>query len=340
MHGCDPLGYLDNAFLDRVRCAYRLALEAHSGPTGGMWNTIAKRQAQIHEALLTDSNTGLREIFSYPAATELFYGADNLCHSVLKGQMPIGEDATAKTALRQVEEFLGEEIDFPNPFPGEFGANTDRGVASYRAVHAAYQAWMVRTLLESRTESSVVEIGAGLGRTLYYLFCKGITDCTAIDLPIGMVAQACFLGATLGPERIWLPGDRPHFANGRVKLLFTGERLPDRTYDVALNVDSLTEMRWFTALRYVRWINQHAQVFLSINHDLNFFRVDEVARAGFDVLKCVQRTCPVRPGYVEEAYFLRGNPGQRQPGSVVGLVELVGKAWSRRMKYFVRSKMH
>jgi hypothetical protein len=335
METAESLGHLEDVFLDRVRRAYQLALKARSGPTGGMWAAIAKRQAPVHQALTATSNTQLRDVFSNPSATDLFYGADNLCISILKGQPFRKDDPATKSLLREVEQILGEQISFPNPFPSEFGASTARGVASYRAIHAAYQAWRVRMLLEPKAGASVVEIGGGLGRTLYYLFCQGITDCTAVDLPIGMVAQACYLGATLGPDRLWLPGDPPHLEPGRIKLLFTSQRLPERIYDLALNVDSLTEMRWYTALDYARWVNRHANIFVSINHERNFFRVDEVARAGFDVSECERQECPIRPGYVEEIFFLRGDASQRSDSGFVKSLPLRRNAWSRRILNFL-----
>ncbi len=331
-------GYLDDNFLDRVRRAYQLALGARSGSAGGMWNAIAKRQSDVHKALTAHDNTQLRGIFANPAATDLFLGADNLCHSVLKGQMPAGEDEKAKALLREAEQLVGEALEFPNPFLGEFGANTDRGVASYRAIQAAYQAWRVRRLLGSKVDASVVEIGGGLGRTLYYLFEKGFRDCTAIDLPIGLVAQACYLGATLGPDKLWLPGDPPNAGAGRIRLLYASDNLPKHSFDIALNVDSLTEMRWYTALHYARWINKQAKAFLSINHDLNYFRVDEVARVAFDMLKCDRYPCPVRPGYIEEVYFLAGDRIQHGRAELAASLQFGSRAWGRRIFRSLRSK--
>ncbi len=53
----------------------------------------------------------------------------------------------------------------------------------------------------------VLEIGAGLGRTAYYAWRAGIRHYTIVDVPLTAVAQADFLGRTLGPEALTLAGE-------------------------------------------------------------------------------------------------------------------------------------
>jgi hypothetical protein len=197
------------------------------------------------------------------------------------------------------------EVIFPAPFAGDLGLTTTRGVASHRAIVALYQAWRVQTLLADCAEKSVIEIGLGMGRTAYYAYRAGVTDYTTVDLPMGMVAQACFLGGALGPDKIWLPGDGEELAEGRIKLLIAGDQ-PDQLYGLALNSDSMTEMSLRAALEYMGWIGQHARVFLSFNHDNNLFTVAQIATKRFRLAE--RRPYPMQDGFMEEIFVPRGFP--------------------------------
>jgi hypothetical protein len=127
---------------------------------------------------------------------------------------------------------------------------------------------------------------------------------------MGIVRQACFLGATLGPDKIWIDGEDDAMARDRIKLLAAGH-LPDQCFDLVVNVDSLTEVPLAAALEYTAWIAQHARVFLSINHEVNPFSVREIAQ-GWAVHRSEQIPFPLRPGYIEETYFLKFKPYMRR----------------------------
>ena len=71
------------------------------------------------------------------------------------------------------------------------------------------------------------------------------------------------------------------------------------SFDVVVNVDSLTEMDRRHALAYVQFAKDHAKAFLSINHELNPTTAEELLHeAG---MKAIYRS-PYWPraGYVEE----------------------------------------
>jgi len=53
----------------------------------------------------------------------------------------------------------------------------------------------------------VLEIGPGLGYTVVYADRLGIKDYTVVDLPMTNVAQAYFIGRSVGEERIVLEGE-------------------------------------------------------------------------------------------------------------------------------------
>ena len=156
------------------------------------------------------------------------------------------EEYDTEAALAALDTRLRQRIEFPSSIKGELGFLTSRGLANYRAIQAIYQAWRVLELTKDIKQPAILEIGPGLGRTAFYCHQAGLTNLTTIDLPLGVVAQAFFLGHALGPDRIWLLGDDPEQAAGRVKLLPTGH--PLGRFDLVVNANSLVEMPLMTQL--------------------------------------------------------------------------------------------
>ena len=269
--------HLDSQFLDRVRRAYCAAL-GQSGPAhGSIWEEIDGRRADIHAALVADNNFDLREIFANPAATDLYYGCDTLCR--------------AQGAAIRPEDFVEEAL------------------KSGHARYASYQATRIAALLDQAGPRAVVEIGPGMGRAAYFSYRAGITDYSTIDLPLGIVAQACFLARALGPGALWFDGETAADANvGKIKLFFAG-RPPRGHYGAALNVDSMTEMPRDIAFDYACWLGDVAHFFLSINHQSNVFTVATLMAAAGAKRLSRRHERPDGYGkhlhYVEEVYALR-----------------------------------
>ena len=263
---------LSDTFLDRVRRSYALALKENARSRGRVWRVIDARRQKVHAALVADSLTPLREIFRDPTSTELYYGTDDLYRSLCP-------DRTA--------DFLSLAL------------------TSSRAKLGQYQAKRLCDELALLNGKSVVEIGPGVGHTVYYAYLSGVTDYTTIDLPLGMVAQACFLGAALGPDKIWLDGEDAAQAQGRIKLFCSHLKLQGK-YDVGFNADSITEMSLSAALDYLQWLNRNTRVFISINHEMNLFTVAEIANIKFDASHSTRVAFPLRKGYSEEIWWLTG----------------------------------
>ena len=311
---------VSSEFLFRVRRSYRLALELSPAPTGRIWSKINRMRADVHDALLADSDEPLREIFTAPDRTDLFYGADNTAKSIAKG--PTGnrtrdlendfalldgivnrvDESDPEKALTRLDAKLRQTITFPSISDDEAGIITSRGVASYRALQAIYQAWRVLELTNGNANSAILEIGPGLGRAIFYCYRAGLTDLTTVDLPLGVVAQAYFLGRGLGPERIWLLGDDPQLAAGRIKLLPAGYRLG--RFDLVVNVDSLVEMPLITQIEYLRLIAKSGALLLSINHSIGGFSVEKVVRTFLPCSEVKTKPYPMRKGYAESCFKL------------------------------------
>jgi len=304
-----------------------------------MWATIFEQNhLPIHQVFMTGTVAEAERILRDPASTELHHGFDTTVADFTKRLLAseATSQGLAKTCkmklltlgdalgvtsldnpeaycahpepapapetdelLEGIERALGFRIDFPNPFPNEFGLATKRGIAGYRAINALYQAHRIRTLVVRIPKPRILEIGGGTGRTAYYAHKLGLKDYSIVDLPFTAISQGYFLGRTLGLDSIAADGD-PETADA-VKL-YAPETFFARQerYDLIVNVDSLTEMGWETASAYWKAIRGRAAMFLSINHETNEFTVRQLPGPA------PQTRYPywMRRGYVEELYFL------------------------------------
>jgi SAM-dependent methyltransferase len=319
----------DIELVRKIVVAYRLAIGAFEKDSSSYWDAVVQdRTAELHAVLLSEDFERIQVLLRDPGQTDLHYGFENLARSIPTGgkesephsvgvYLELLALATAIgvrrlknfampatiTALPSVSELLleldytlGFHIDFPNPFPGEIGLETSRGVASYRAVQALYQAWKISKLVSPG--SRIAEIGAGLGRTCFYAYQLGFRDYTIIDIPMTAVAQANFLGRILGPDAVALHGEG---GSGIRILPPDGFLNSTRTYDLIVNVDSLTEVGRTAAESYSKAISSRASALLSINHEGNEFTVRELfADLGF--VPETRAPCWVRRGYVDELF--------------------------------------
>jgi len=320
----------DRELVSRIVGAYAVAVGRFPGHGESMWAGINATAEDIHRVLLGGDLAQAAHVLRHPHVSNLFHGFDNpvrASENLLANEIAADMKERIYLALRRLAEatgavrlsnpethtgtvlsvdaylaaldtHLGQPLSFPNPFEAEQGIRSARGIISFRPLQALYQAWR---LTRFGAGLRVLEIGAGLGRTAYYAQRLGITDYTIVDIPLSNVAQADFLGRTLGPDRIWLAGEKPEAAEGRIRILgpdFVDET--DERFDVVLNVDSLTELDRETARHYVGFAAERARVFVSINPEYHPQRVcdllDELARPHLTL----REPYWMREGYVEE----------------------------------------
>jgi len=326
----------DADLVDRIARSFQSSSDIHEGPSDSFWNSIvAQNKSDVAGYLLTNRLDDAARLLRDPASTNFFYGFEHLVLEFAlalerRGEQGIAEQSgllysmLTRTAaalglvrvanpeasaapsslstdelIAAIEESVGTKISFPNPFPREFGLVSTRGVISYRAIQSLYQAIVLKRFAAEFDAPSVIEIGGGLGRAAYYAHVFGLRDYTLIDLPTTGVAQAYFLGRTLGDETISLQGEPARGLNIRIP-----EWLPSATkVDVVINVDSLTEMARPTADGYVQWAKKNARLLISINHEANPFTAHEVMRdAG---LISSREPYWLRDGYVLEVARLQ-----------------------------------
>lgn len=321
----------DTKLVERIAGAFRLSAQEFCGHRGSFWGSFEVKHQDIATALDTNNLNALGRLLRDPAETELFWGFDDLVKPfvLIRSNQPsacnVGAEkiygsliqaAIGSGAIRcpypeagqgspqiPIEELLmaldqrfGYRVEFPNPFRGEFGIRTSRGIVSDRAAQALYQSWRVKQICDLVEGARVLEIGAGLGRNAFFARCFGINNYTIVDIPRTQLAQGYYLGRIMGPDAISLCGE----TDKGVCLRSPGWLLEnDEAFDVILNVDSLTELDRDHALSYVRFAKGHASAFLSINHEFNPATADELLREAS--MKVVHRS-PYWPraGYVEE----------------------------------------
>lgn len=340
MHQFSPAvdGINDYQLVRRVRDAYKKAYKTFSSYGESQWGTLDSWKSTIHHLALEGSDEELTAALRDPASTELFYGFDLI--GAERTQMLQADEsfqqreaqlvanaiellASAMGATRvnnpeapdhrPPEKYTSQELvslinpiayaEFPNPFPNEFGLKLKSGVANLRAVFALYQRYRSLQVMRISNSNSILEIGAGLGRSAYYCHTAFVKDYTIIDLPLTNLAQGYFLGRTLGPESISLFGEERR--SGRIQIL-PPICLRDIKADLVVNVDSLTEMDQEAATMYVRHALDTAKVFLSINHEVNRFTVNQLVKKHAPFVELMRYPAAMRPGYIEEIAFIRG----------------------------------
>jgi SAM-dependent methyltransferase len=322
----------DGALVERIIAAYERSVGVTQQSESFWDNAFFNLKRDVHDALMAKDRRVLTEMLRDPGRTDLFYGFENLARSLAHGanyggrnvhldlmllseamgversrNPEYGEPTSlpdVESLLERLDDRLGCSLQFPNPFAGEVGLATSRGVASYRAVQAIFQAWRIVELVDAHSGARVLEIGAGLGRTAYYATQFGVSDYTIIDIPISNVAQAAFLGRALGTDAIRLFGED----GSGVRILPPPVFLEgDDSYDLVVNVDSLTELAPDVARSYAEAIEARAALFLSINHEHQAFTVRELFKQ-IGLTATSRAPYWMRRGYVEELFAVRRRP--------------------------------
>jgi SAM-dependent methyltransferase len=328
-----------DAFLYRLCDLYARASAHYDQPDESMWGDIDQMKREIHHALAGRDIVELRKLVTRPSETDLYFGMDTLARynmphfndaggglaSIVEAQIvdtltslsevsgarrfwnfesyPNREPFDANAILRALDDVLGITLKFPNPFPKEFGLVSDRGVIGHRVPTAIYHALKARELCLLIGGTSILEIGAGVGRTAFYAYSLGYRNYTIVDLPISLVGQAVYLSAALGEDSIWLDGELTD-KSGKICLASppTLLALPD-SFDVILNIDSFTEMPLDQSKAYFRFAADRCKALYSMNHELNPHRTMDIASLAGVRTHPIRHASAFRRGYVEELYF-------------------------------------
>jgi hypothetical protein len=224
-----------------------------------------------------------------------------------------------KELLDLIEPALGIDIVPPEIYPGYRGLATSHGILGERVINALYCAHRIRQLTAGLTAPRVLEVGGGLGRLAHYSYLMGIHDYTLVDLPITNLAHGHFLASTLGPDRVVLDGERGTGNADAIKVM-TAERFlagGAADFDLVVNVDSFTEIGHGLAETYFARFARLAPRLLSINHEVNDYRVFDLHRTTGAFANCDRMAYWLRDGYVEEVYR-RGDVAPARGGGALG----------------------
>lgn len=328
----------DTTLVERLKTFYLICDANFEGNKNSMWDGFFwKLQGDIHSALIDGNHEKILDILRNPRKHNLFYGFENLSRELINNKRledllepevtmdkllslceavgvitmsnpesyRIGRAIDPDVAIKLLEKEFGFNLSIPNPFEGEFGIDTKRGILSIRAVHAIYQAWKISIILKDIPKPSILEIGGGLGRTAYYCQYFGLCDYTIVDIPMSSLSQGNFLGRVLPEKDIVLFGESndPEDGNSKIKLIHPKAFFSsNRQYDLIVNVDSLTELGISMAKDYLRKISQVGNLFLSINHESNAFSVNSIWKEIPGLNRLYRNPCWVWRGYVEELF--------------------------------------
>jgi hypothetical protein len=327
----------DSSLVKRIVESYVIATAADPSAGDSQWALFfEKMNLGIHQALTSGDIDRVAHDLRDPSSNDLFYGFENIRQGYTaqwKDDCDARDfftrqiyDALARLAeaagaiplenpevygfrdpspypvddlLDRLDEALGVSVRFPNPYPEECGLATGRGIASYRAVQSLYQAWRISQVLAERGGESVVEIGAGLGRTAYYSAAFGVQRYSIVDLPFTLVSSAYFLGRVFDEDRITLYGEQARDYSFRLTIPSDFLRSTERV-DLVVNFDSFTEIDRAVAAAYWQHVFSVSPALLSINHEANPFTVRDLYVAAPSRYRVSRHPCWMRRGYVEE----------------------------------------
>lgn len=207
--------------------------------------------------------------------------------------------------IRQIEKKITIKLNFINPFPGEKGIKTSRGILSLRELEAIYQAYRIKKLIDvSKNIKNILEIGGGLGRTAYYCYRFGIKNYTLVDLLVPRICQINYLSRLLNDKNIISKPKKINFNQKNIKLI-SPEYLFSKNikFDFVFNSDSFSEVDYFNQKRYTKYILKNSKIFFSINHEYNKYKVTNFFKIK-NVNNYSKNLYWLRKGYVEEIFNL------------------------------------
>jgi hypothetical protein len=181
-----------------------------------------------------------------------------------------------------------------------------------------YQVYVACRLAELSTGArfSCLEIGGGMGFLAYAAHrLDAVSDFCLIDLPLVNVLQGYLLLNSSFAARTVLYGEPDLESERRIRILpdVAMTELPEKSFDIAINQDSLPEMHPDTMSAYLEELQRTTRTYLlSINHESgqitpSGFRhgvVREAAEMQSGYATVYRMPYWLRPGYVEELFRL------------------------------------
>jgi hypothetical protein len=229
------------------------------------------------------------------------------------GRWGVNAYTDVEELIDRIEKALGSDFDHPSVLGGLFGLDTSKGILDFRYISALYTGWRICQILKDRGDTSVCEIGAGIGFFGHACTRLGIKNYTIFDLPQVAVMSGYYLIKSLPHANVVLYGEEEK--NGpSIKLypFWRFGRTGEKCFDLTLNQDSFAEID----SRLVNWyldsiVLNTKTFFLSINQEgrayLEFLDKSELSvselmlnRKGYELV--YRFPYWMREGYTEELY--------------------------------------
>ncbi|KKT90657.1 MAG: hypothetical protein UW92_C0031G0004 [Candidatus Jorgensenbacteria bacterium GW2011_GWA2_45_13] len=167
--------------------------------------------------------------------------------------------------IDEIEKKIGISIAPPDIDGGLFKLALKKGFFHERDLWSLYAAWRIGQIADKN--SSICEIGAGIGKAAMYASRFGFENYSIFDLPLMNVIQAWYLIKTLPDKKITLYGETED-SKDSVKIMPSWEfAKTDKRYGLVLNQDSFPEISKDVVEDYLRKIKKCTKYFLSINHE-------------------------------------------------------------------------
>ena len=250
--------------MERIITLYNSVNEFIHIKTGSMWyDDIVPSNCTDVLTYFKNNNV---ELIKYSleniSQTNLTYGYDLICidgsdHSLIiyktfekllneMNILPIyleNNILDIEAILPLIDLKCGFKVEFPEIF--DYSAHSalicSRGKISSRMMYALYYVYNIAKNVENISEASVLEIGAGTGRTAYYAFKFGFKKYTIVDIISTQIVQAHYNFNLLGTDKVSLYGE-DNYNNCFLNLCPADKfNYLNDTYDIICNFDGLTE---------------------------------------------------------------------------------------------------
>lgn len=337
----------DKELLLRICKAYRSSNSLNASATPSMWDEHERLRRPLINALLQDDTETLRHMFSNLFGTGFLdgmshgnlqfadetinpYGRNFVALRTVDCLLSLAEATGTTNAGSFAQQRLRGYLDWLQQDYDALYARTEKAVGFSLAMPTAGSPFVCRmngvatapdilrhAYLAQRLigmgygqTTRVLEIGGGFGTLALSMQRAGIGHVTIIDLPFVNAIQMGYLGSALSPDAV----SGLHEPEAAVRLLPPDAitTLPDNSFDLVVNCDSLPEMGEQTALSYIRQIHRLAPSFVSINQEARTVHgaqpqnsVPEMMARNGGFRRTSRYRHWMEQGYVEEVYQRR-----------------------------------
>ena len=212
-----------------------------------------------------------------------------------------------ESLLPLMDNKCGFKIEFPDLFDYSSMSKLicSRGKISHRMIFALYYVWNITQNVENVKECSILEIGAGLGRTAYYAYKFGFKKYTIVDIISTGIMQFHYNYHLLGSENVSLFGE-DQFNTCFLNLMPADKfNVINERYDIICNFDGLTEYGFNTAINYINKSMQLTKKFLSINHTFNPYNFTDLYKNNNNIKVLLKEECNYRIDYPRHLQYYK-----------------------------------